>query len=117
MKSDISFLILFLIMGCASKPLTYNETIANSIEYRKSDFIKCYESRPEPRKLGTIRVSFFIEAAGEVKTASVLKDSTMRDAELETCILSVLKSISFYPPPLKDKGKVEVTYPFKFSSG
>lgn len=102
-----------IFFGCATSPPTFEASIAEKIEAREPDFRKCYASRPEPRKNGLVRVSFVFDGSGVV-TSTKVKESTLGDPVLESCVLSVLRSVRF-PTSIK-KDTVEVTYPFRFSS-
>lgn len=59
-------------------------------------------------KEGRIIVEFVVDESGKVRTAS-LQSGTFQDAELEDCVLSVIRSLVFPAPPA---GVVVVKYPF-----
>jgi TonB family protein len=68
--------------------------------------------RGEPEEEGKIDVTFTVEATGTVGGASVTK-STLRDAEIQDCVLAVMRSLEF--PLVEGGGVVVVRYPFVFN--
>jgi TonB family protein len=56
---------------------------------------------------------FVIGSSGRVSRAAV-KESSLHNANVERCVLQVIKRIQFPEPA--GGGTVEVTYPFKFRS-
>lgn len=75
----------------------------------------CYEKElsKNPNAEGKVSVYFEIGASGSVMTASV-RETTMNNNEVESCILGVMRNLRFPPPA--GGGIVEVTYPFIFST-
>ncbi len=73
----------------------------------------CYERQLQIDKTlsGTIRVQFVIAADGTVSMAMV-KETTMRNAEVESCIVQKIRSFVFPKPA--GGGIVIVNYPFSF---
>lgn len=78
----------------------------NSLRY-------CYEHELVSNKnlSGTINTQFVIGATGTV-TMSVIKNSTMKNAAVETCIAQQLRRLTFPKP--EGGGVVIVNYPFIF---
>ncbi len=75
----------------------------------------CYERelKSNPDIAGKVTVSFEIETNGMVAAADI-SDNTTGSADLESCILKVIRSIRMAPPP---EDVVEVAgYPFIFSA-
>ena len=81
----------------------------------RDEFRLCYEreiNAENPGMQGRVSTSFVIGSTGSVNQAGV-KSTTLKNANVERCILGVIKRISFPIP--KGAGMVEVSYPFKFS--
>jgi len=75
----------------------------------------CYERqlKSDPDLSGKVTVTFEIETSGKVSGADVLDNST-GNAALEACILKVVRTIKFNPPP-PDVVTVD-GYPYIFSA-
>ena len=75
----------------------------------------CYERqlKADPDLSGKVTVTFEIETSGKVSGADVL-DNTTGNAALEACILKVVRTITFNPPP-PDVVTVD-GYPYIFSA-
>jgi len=81
----------------------------------RDEFRLCYEreiNAENPNMQGRVSTSFVIGSTGTVNQAGV-KSTTLKNANVERCILGVIKRITFPIP--KGAGMVEVSYPFKFS--
>jgi pSer/pThr/pTyr-binding forkhead associated (FHA) protein/outer membrane biosynthesis protein TonB len=81
----------------------------------RDEFRLCYEreiNAENPSMQGRVSTSFVIGSSGAVNQAGV-KSTTLKNASVERCILTVIKRIQFPIP--KGAGMVEVSYPFKFS--
>jgi Ca-activated chloride channel family protein len=80
------------------------------IKRHLAKFTYCYEKRllAKPALEGTITTKFVIGATGAVMAA----EATGMDAEVSSCVASVLKAIEF--PAAKDGGTIQVNYPFNF---
>ncbi len=81
----------------------------------RDEFRLCYEreiNAENPSMQGRVSTSFVIGSSGSVNQAGV-KSTTLKNANVERCILGVIKRIAFPIP--KGAGTVEVSYPFKFS--
>ncbi len=74
----------------------------------------CYESalRRRPDLEGRLSVRFTIAASGSVTSAEVVQ-STLKDRELEECVLGVVRRMVFPPHP---EPPVVIVYPFVFSN-
>jgi TonB family protein len=107
------FTVLMIFSGCATSLPTYKERVDEKIKSRKIELRHCYESRPEPRKNGLVRVEFTYDDTGTV-TEAIVTETTLKDPILENCVLTELKSIRF--PSTWNGEKVHITYPFSFSS-
>jgi TonB family protein len=79
-------------------------------------FKVCYEKSLDenPTLEGEIAVHFTIAPTGEVARTSV-REASMKDENVESCILEVMRSLQFPRPP--GGGVVTVTYPLRFSNG
>ena len=98
-----------VVMGSIDKG-----AIEAAIMAHKDEFRLCYEreiNAENPNVSGQIRTSFTIGASGRV-TESGIVESTIRNANVERCVLGVLKRIQFPIP--QGAGAVQVTYPFRF---
>ncbi len=87
--------------------------IAAAIEAHKDAFRYCYEKEVNagfPNLRGSIKTTFMIGSAGRVTEAGIA-NSTMKNANVERCVIGVLKRIDF---PVPQGGVVQVGYPFKF---
>ncbi len=97
-----------VVMGSIDK-----SAIEAAIMAHKDEFRLCYEreiNAENPNVSGMVRPSFTIGASGRV-TESGIQESTIRNANVERCVLTVLKRIQF---PVPVGGVVQVTYPFRF---
>lgn len=88
--------------------------IAAAIEAHKDAFRYCYEKEVNagaPKLAGTITTTSVIGSSGRITEAG-LKSTTMNNANVERCVLGVLKRIDF---PVPQGGTVQFTFPFKFA--
>jgi TonB family protein len=76
----------------------------------------CYEKElpRNPNLSGKITTGFVIGPTGSVLNTSIA-DSTMGNANVEQCLLRVLKRLKF--PPCAGGGTADVTYPWIFKQG
>lgn len=88
--------------------------IQRTIREHRADMAACYAhaSSVDRQLQGKIRVAFAIGASGQVSRAEC-QDSTL-PAEMDTCVVSVVKTFVFPPP--RGGGEVKVTYPFIFKT-
>jgi hypothetical protein len=80
----------------------------------KDEFRLCYErevNAGNPTLAGRVGTSFVIGPTGRVNQAGIISTS-MKNANVEGCILAVIRRIDFPVP--KGGGTVQVRYPFKF---
>jgi TonB family protein len=88
--------------------------IEAAILAHKDEFRLCYEKElnaGRPSLSGRVLPLFVIGSSGRVSRAAV-KESSLHSANVERCVLQVIKRIQFPAPA--GGGTVEVTYPFKF---
>lgn len=100
-----------VVMGAIDKA-----AIAAAIEAHRDEFRLCYEreiNAENPNIGGTIKTSFVIGSSGRATQAGV-ESSTIKNTNVERCVVNVLKRIEF-PKPVGG-GVVQVGYPFKFAS-
>ncbi|MBJ81193.1 MAG: hypothetical protein CMH60_07755 [Myxococcales bacterium] len=97
--------------GCLSRAVVGRVIgrVNNQIRY-------CYEKElpRNPNLEGKIACQFVIGPTGSVISARI-GESTMGDANVENCIMKVVKRLKF--PPCAGGGTVDVTYPWIFKSG
>lgn len=96
-----------VIAGTLSK-----EEVERVINNKMGQIKYCYEKElvKKPSLKGKIVTNFIIGLEGSV-TRSVIKQSSMGDAAVESCINSVMRSLKF---PRPGGGTVEVFFPFLF---
>ncbi len=99
-----------IIQGSLSK-----EEIGRVIRRNLARFKYCYEKQlnANPNLSGKISVYFTIAPTGAVAQASV-RETSMNDQNVESCVLTVMRSLKFPKP--RGGGIVVVTYPFVFAS-
>jgi hypothetical protein len=97
----------------ATKPTTTGDldpaVIARVVRSRMAQINYCYEKalKVDPKTAGKITVSFTIDPKGAV-TGAKAASSTLGDAVLESCIVTVFSKITF---PAPKSGSVSVSYP------
>lgn len=97
--------------GCLSQ-----EVVGRVIQRHHSQVRYCYEKELQrnPNLAGKVTTSFVIGPSGDVMTARIA-DSTMGDAQVESCITRVIQRMKF--PPCAGGGTADVTYPWIFKAG
>lgn len=98
--------------GCNGLP---KADIARVIRRNIPRFRHCYEKElnANPNLAGKVAVTFTIGPTGAV-IASAVRESSIDEAKVETCVLRTMQSLKFPQP--KGGGVVIVTYPFVFQS-
>jgi TonB family protein len=91
------------------------EVVGRYIKRYWAQFKYCYERElsKDPNLYGKITVTFTIAGNGRVSEANVIQ-TTMHNANVEACVLRVVRRIRFPAP--KGGGEVIVTYPFMFTT-
>jgi outer membrane biosynthesis protein TonB len=92
------------------------DAILNAILAHKDEFRLCYEreiNAETPNIGGSVSTTFVIGATGRVNQAGI-NSTTLKNANVERCVLNVIKRIEFPIP--RGAGVVQVSYPFKFAS-
>lgn len=92
------------------------DAVERALLAHKDEFRLCYEKEinaENPGVSGRVGTSFVIGSSGHVSQAGI-ESSSLKNANIERCILAVIKRIDFPIP--RGGGVVQVTYPFKFSS-
>ncbi|MBC7693645.1 MAG: AgmX/PglI C-terminal domain-containing protein [Methylotenera sp.] len=101
-----------VVMGSIDK-----DAIEAALMAHRDEFRLCYEREingVNSSLAGRVSTSFVIGSSGRVNQAGV-ESTTLKNANVERCILTVIKRIDFPIP--NGGGIVQVTYPFKFSAG
>lgn len=86
------------------------------IQDNREKFRRCYDMslKAHPGIKGNVTLKFVLTAKGEIKEAFVDKSaSEITEADLETCMVAVLRTLSF--PPSKRGMESTVRYPFNFN--
>jgi outer membrane biosynthesis protein TonB len=81
----------------------------------RDEFRNCYErelNAEHPTLAGRVGTTFVIGGAGRVTQAGI-ESTTLHNANVERCVLMVIRRIDFPVP--RGGGVVQVTYPFKYS--
>ena len=91
------------------------EEIANYIKTQLGQILYCYERQLSANKelFGKVSVKFTISGNGKVE-AQAINDSTLKNNNVEGCMLNKIATWKFPAP--KGGTKVIVTYPFLFKS-
>lgn len=91
------------------------DVIAQYIKTQLGQILYCYERQlsADPNLFGKIAVKFTIAGTGQVETQTI-NDSTLKNSNVELCILNKISKWKFPEP--KGGTKVFVTYPFLFKS-
>lgn len=91
------------------------EIIAQYIRSKLGQILYCYERRltVDPNLAGKVSIRFGIRADGSVDDKKI-HETSLKSAEVESCILNQVASWNFPKP--KNGVKVVVTYPFLFKS-
>jgi outer membrane biosynthesis protein TonB len=92
------------------------DAILNAILAHKDEFRLCYEKEinaETPNIGGTVSTTFVIGSTGRVTQAGI-NSTTLKNSNVERCVLNVIKRIDFPIP--RGAGVVQVAYPFKFAS-
>ena len=88
------------------------EVVRRIVRANFSRLRACYDAglRSDPGLRGTVKTRFIIDQTGAVETAS-LAGSTLPDASVSSCVVSVFSTMSF---PAPETGKARVVYPVAF---
>jgi TonB family protein len=91
------------------------EVVGRYIKRYWAQFKFCYERElsKNPNLYGKITTTFTIAGNGRVTEAQAIQ-TTMHNANVEQCLLRVIRRIRFPAP--KGGGEVIVTYPFMFTT-
>jgi len=92
------------------------EVIQRIIRQNVGQIRLCYETAmtKNPTLSGKVALKFTIDGKGGVSQAAV-GDTTIADADMVTCLVSVVKRLSFPAP--EAGGSMTVTYPLQFAPG
>ena len=95
----------------AAVPLTL-ETIRDVVHEHRAQVRQCYESSAARKKnlAGKVVVHFVISDEGKISEASV-KEASLDDEGLKTCVVTAVKSWRF---PKPKHGPVAINFPFQF---
>lgn len=92
------------------------EVIKRIVRQNFSAIQACYEKAmtKDPTLAGKVALRFTIDAQGAVSSAAV-GDTTIADADMATCLVAVMRKMSFPAP--ENGGTMVVTYPLNFAPG
>ncbi len=114
---------LLFVLGCAQSEPSRESTarfsvdkdpIAKILSLHQDRFKKCYDYSFE-MKPGIVRLAFSIDASGDVQDPEI-KSSTLNNNEVETCCVSVVRTISFAPKTEDDPELRLFEYPIEFGA-
>lgn len=92
------------------------DAVEQALLAHKDEFRLCYEreiNAETPNIAGRIGTTFVIGSSGRVTSAGIAS-SSIKNANVERCVVGVIKRIDFPVP--RGGGVVQVNYPFKFNS-
>jgi hypothetical protein len=105
-----------LLSGCAVKHKrdADTESIIQAYRDQKEQVKNCYFRALErlPALKGDVTLAWVVDGKGVLKKAWI-KDSSLGDADMESCILDHLKTVSF--PRTQSLAQVTVEYTLNFS--
>ncbi len=93
------------------------DAVEAALNAHRDEFRYCYEKEinaETPKIAGRVGTSFVIGSSGRVTRAGI-ESSSLGNANVERCVVNVIKRIDFPIP--RGGGVVQVAYPFKFQSG
>lgn len=92
-------------------PALSNDAIREVIRAHSPEVQRCYQRAlaRDPNRRGRVLVAFVIGTDGHVLRSSVA-ESTLGDADAESCIAGVVSGLAF---PRPSRGIVEARYPFE----
>ncbi|HMK73282.1 MAG TPA: AgmX/PglI C-terminal domain-containing protein [Myxococcaceae bacterium] len=94
------------------------DSITQVVRAHQPEIQECYEKMLAMRKeklQGKLLTRFLITPAGTAKSAQVLKKgTTLKDKDLDACVVGVLQGMVFPKPP--DKKDHPVEYPFNLQA-
>ena len=91
------------------------DAIEAALLAHRDEFRLCYEreiNAEHPALAGRVGTTFVIGSSGRVTEAGI-ESTTLKNANVERCVVQVIKRIDFPMP--RGGGVVQVTYPFKYS--
>ncbi len=92
------------------------DAVEQALLAHRDEFRLCYEreiNAENPKLAGRVGTTFVIGSSGRVTQAGV-ESTSLKNANVERCVLTVIKRIDFPIP--RGGGVVQVSYPFKFNS-
>ena len=113
---SISLYLAFTsLSGCALKHKREADAdkIVEAYKSQKEQVKNCYYKALEtqPKLQGEVVLSWIVSGRGELKEAWI-KNSTLNDSDMETCILNHLKTVQF--PKTQNMAKITVEYTLTF---
>lgn len=103
-----------IVPAYGGPPVEHDRDLIKRLMQRHNGAIRaCYEDalKKDPTVKGQITVAWTINTKGEVEKPTA-KTNTTKNADLEACIIKVVKKVRF---PASDS-PVQITYPFTFES-
>jgi hypothetical protein len=89
--------------------------IQKAIRARQGDIDACYrkQAQKNPKLAGIVTIRFSVYADGKTYNAAV-KETSLNDATVESCVVKVFASLSFPAEPTREKTRV--FYPLRFGA-
>lgn len=97
-------------------PAMSPQAVNDVVRAHRAEIARCYEREllADPSLTGEVMLEFEIAGTGAVTRAQVEPQSTLRDPELEACLIALYLNLRF--PSDRDRSTV-VRYPLRFAPG
>jgi len=107
----MTVLLLLAALTLSAEPLTL-DVIRDVVHEHRAKLKKCYESSASGKKNAAVKlvVRFVIGDDGKVGEAAI-RESTVEDDALKTCVVTEVKSWKF---PKPKHGPAAINFPFTF---
>ncbi len=107
--------LCFVASGCKNQGSLSSDQISSVVSQHSAEMRQCYDKELQTQHdlAGKVEVKFTIASNGNVDDVTIA-DSTLKNANVENCLRTNIKSWRFPEP--KGGGSVTVNYPFTFSA-